>query len=78
MILYTNECVYFKPYVQPAMPASPIPSNYPFNEQWAPLAVYGYREHPFEGNYGASTNTQSERYENEQSEMPRGARPAFA
>ena len=24
-----------------AMPASPITSNYPLNEQWAPLAVYG-------------------------------------
>jgi len=36
------------------------------------------REHPFEGNYGASTNKQSERYENEQSEMPNGARAAFA
>jgi len=38
------------------------------------------REHPFEGNYGASSNTQSEtkRYENEQSEMPNGARAAFA
>ena len=36
------------------------------------------REHPFQGNYGASTNKQSERYENEQSEMPNGARAAFA
>jgi len=38
------------------------------------------REHPFEGNYGASTNTQSEtkRYENEQSKKPNGARAAFA
>ena len=25
------------------MPASPIASNYPRNEQWAPLAVYGKR-----------------------------------
>ena len=25
------------------MPASPIASNYPLNEQWAPLAVYGIR-----------------------------------
>ena len=25
------------------MPASPIASNYPLNEQWAPLAVYGKR-----------------------------------
>jgi len=24
-------------------PASPIASNYPLNEQWAPLAVYGKR-----------------------------------
>jgi len=30
-----------KIYNTPAMPASPIVSNYPFNEQWAPLAVYG-------------------------------------
>jgi len=30
-------------FVQPAMPASPIASNYPLNEQWAPLAVYGKR-----------------------------------
>ena len=36
------------------------------------------REHPFEGNYEASTNKQSEHYENEQSEMPNGARAAFA
>ena len=28
---------------QPAMPASPIASNYTRNEQWAPLAVYGKR-----------------------------------
>jgi len=28
---------------KPAMPASPIASNYPLNEQWAPLAVYGKR-----------------------------------
>jgi len=27
----------------PAMPASPIASNYLLNEQWAPLAVYGKR-----------------------------------
>ena len=27
----------------PPMPASPIASNYPLNEQWAPLAVYGKR-----------------------------------
>ena len=32
------------------IPASPIASNYPFNEQWAPLA----REHLLEENYGAS------------------------
>ena len=25
------------------MSASPIASNYPLNEQWAPLAVYGKR-----------------------------------
>jgi len=25
------------------MPASPIASNYPLNEQWAPFAVYGTR-----------------------------------
>ena len=25
----------------PAMPTSPIASNYPLNKQWAPLAVYG-------------------------------------
>ena len=25
------------------MSASPIASNYPFSEQWAPLAVYGKR-----------------------------------
>ena len=25
------------------MPASPIASKYPLNEQWAPLAVYGKR-----------------------------------
>jgi len=38
------------------------------------------REHPFEGNYRASTNAQSEtkRYENEQAEMPNGACAAFA
>ena len=36
------------------------------------------REHPFEGNYGASTNTQSEMYENEQSEMPNSTHVAFA
>jgi len=35
---------------------------------------------PLKENYGASTNTQSEtkRYENEQSEMLNGARTAFA
>jgi len=27
----------------PAMPASPIPSNYTRNEQWVPWAVYGKR-----------------------------------
>jgi len=36
------------------------------------------REHPLKGNYGASTNKQSERYENEQTEVPNGARAAFA
>jgi len=30
-------------YYRPAMPASPIASNYTRNEQWAPLAVYGKR-----------------------------------
>ena len=29
--------------ISPAMPASPIASHYPLNEQWAPLAVYGKR-----------------------------------
>jgi len=28
---------------EPAMPASPIASNYTRNEQWAPLAMYGKR-----------------------------------
>jgi len=34
------------------------------------------REHPFEGNYGASTNKHAKRnrYENEQSEMANGTR----
>jgi len=36
------------------------------------------REHPFEENYGGSTNKQSKRYENEQSKMPNGARAAYA
>ena len=27
----------------PVMSASPIASNYPLNEEWAPLAVYGKR-----------------------------------
>ena len=31
------------PKYKPAMPASPIARNYPNNEQWAPLVVYGKR-----------------------------------
>jgi len=31
------------PFFKLAIPASPIASNYPLNEQWAPLAVYGKR-----------------------------------
>ena len=31
------------PLIIPAMPATPIASNYSLNEQWAPLAVYGKR-----------------------------------
>jgi len=64
---------------EPAMPASPIASNYLLNSvlnsghHWQCMA----REHPFEGNYGASTITQSDTYENEQSEMADGARAAF-
>jgi len=38
------------------------------------------REHPIEGNYGASTNQQGEtkRYKNEQLKMPNGAHADFA
>jgi len=55
----------------------PIQSNYPFTEQWVPLAVYGLRA-PFRRKLRASTNKHSERYENEQSKMSNGARAAFA
>ena len=38
------------------------------------------REHPIEGNYGASTNQQGEtkRYKNEQLKMPNGVHADFA
>jgi len=55
------------------MPASPIASNYTRNEQWAPLAVYGKRA-PLR----RKLRGQHKRYENEQSEMPNGARTALA
>jgi len=33
----------YTPLLIPAIPPSPIASNYPLNEQWAPLALYGKR-----------------------------------
>jgi len=54
------------------MPASPIASNYPLNEQWAPLAVYDKET------TGPAQTHKAKHYENEQSEMPNGARAAFA
>jgi len=45
----------------PAMPESPIASNYTRNEQWAPLAVYGKRAplHPHPG-FGDGLNVNIE------------------
>jgi len=60
------------------MPASPIASNYPLNEQWAPLAVYGKRAPPSKETTGPAQTRKAKRYENEQWEMPNGARAAFA
>jgi len=61
------------------MPASPIASNYPVNEQWAPLAVHGKRA-PLRRNLRGQhkLTRKAKRYENEQSEMTDGARAAFA
>jgi len=61
------------------MPASPIASNYPLNEQWAPLAVYGkgaLLRSKLRGQH--KLTRKAKRYENEQSEMANGARAAFA
>jgi len=61
------------------MPASPTASNYPLNEQWAPLAVYGKRaplRRKPRGQHKHARN--AKRYENEQSEMANGARAALA
>ena len=64
---------------KPAMPASPIASNYPLNEQWAPLALYGKRAPLRRKRRGQHKHARkAKRYENEQSKMPNGARAAFA
>ena len=61
------------------MPASPIASDYPLDERWAPLAVYGKRAPLRRKLRGQHKLTHKEqRYENEQSEMANGARAAFA
>jgi len=63
----------------PAMPASPIASNYPFNEQWAPLAVNGMRtplRRKLQGQH--KPTRKAKHYEDEQPEMANGARAAFA
>jgi len=54
------------------MPASPIASNHPLNEQWASLAVYDMKT------TGPAQTPKAKRYASEQSEMPSGARAAFA
>jgi len=66
-------------YITPAMPASPIASNYPLNEQWAPLAVYDKRAPLQRKLWGQHKLTRkAKRYENKQSEMANGARAASA
>jgi len=60
------------------MPASLIASNYPLNEQCAPLAMYGKRaplRRKLRGQHKLTRRVK--RYENEQSEMAKGARVAF-
>jgi len=54
-----------------------IASNYPLNEQWAPLAVYG-KSTPSKETTGPAQTRKAKRYENKQSEMPNSARAAFA
>ena len=61
------------------MPASSIASNYPLNEQWAPLAQYGKRvplRRKLRGQHKHARK--AKRYKNEQLKMPNGARAAFA
>jgi len=63
---------------RPAMPASPIASNYPLNEQRAPLVVYGKRAPLSKETTGpAQTNTQSETMKTN-SRKRQTARAAFA
>ena len=62
----------------PAMPASPIASNYPLNEQWAPLAVYGKGAPIRRKLWGQHKHARkAKRYESEQSKMQNSARAAF-
>ena len=56
-----NACNRAELYLPYMTPASPIASNYPLNEQWAPLALYMAREHPVEGNYWTNTNMRTKR-----------------
>jgi len=64
---------------EPAMPASPIASNYPLTEQWAPLALYGKRTPLRRKLRGQRKHARkAKRYENKQLKMPNGARAAFA
>ena len=65
-------------FYQPAMPASPNASNYPLDEQWAPLAVYGKKAPLRRKLRGQHKHARKEKhYENEQSKMPNSARAAF-
>jgi len=55
------------------MPASPIATDYPLNEPWAPSDSVWKGSTP-----SKETTGPAKRYENEQSEMPNGARAALA
>ena len=60
------------------MPESPNTSNYPLNDQWAPLAVYGKSAPIRRELWGQHKHARKAKpYENEQSKMPNGARAAF-
>jgi len=76
-------CMYLIPYVvsqayttlSPAIPGSPIARDYPLNERWASLALYGKRAPLRRKLRGQHKHARKAKlYENEQSKMPNGAR----